>query len=556
MMSEPHTFTNLAQFISHYARLTPYKRAIAVPVSHDSMGRTAYAHLTFRQLEEETNRYARGYKKIGINRGCKTVVMIKPGIDFFVTFFALAKIGAIMVMVDPGMGIKNLKKCLGEAEPEAFVGITQAHIARVLLRWSPDTINKIVTLGTRLFWGGYNYEEVRDEDATPIEDPGLSPDEMGAIMFTSGSTGVSKGVVYTHGILTHQVRFIQQIYNFTSDDVDLATFPLFALFDVCLGMTAVIPEMDATKPAKADPVKLIEALEDNGATSMFGSPALVDTLSRFGAEKGIKLESLKRVISCGAPARNDILKRFGRMLNDNVEVFTPYGATEALPVTSIGSHTILNETADETDAGGGTCIGFPIKEVQVKVIRITEEPIDEWSDELLVNTGEIGEIVACGPIVTRQYYRRPENTRLAKIRDDKNIWHRMGDVGRFDEKGRLWFCGRKTHRVTGKEKVWFTIPCERVFNQHPKVFRTALVGLGKTDEQKPVICVELEKGIKDLNASQLISELKEIGKKYAHTADIESFLLHPGFPVDIRHNAKIGREILAAWAKETLNKRG
>ncbi|GAB4272916.1 MAG: fatty acid CoA ligase family protein [Candidatus Rifleibacteriota bacterium] len=554
-MSESTCVCNMAQYIRENASRTPYKRAVAVPVSRDKSNRVAYAHLTFKQLEEETNRFARGFKEIGIKRGTKTVIMLKPGIDFFITFFALAKIGAVMVMIDPGMGIKNLKKCIDEAEPEAFVGISLAHALRVVLRWAPDTIKTTVTLGHRLFWGGYSYNEVRSDDYSPVEMENMAGDEMGAIMFTSGSTGVSKGVVYTHSILTHQVRFIQQLYNFTAEDVDLATFPLFGLFDVCLGMTAVIPDMDATKPAKANPVKLIEAIEDNGATSMFGSPALLDTLSRYGAEKGIKLPSLKRVISCGAPARNDILQRFHRMLEEDVEIFTPYGATESLPVTSIGSKTILGETAEETDSGGGTCVGYPLKEVSVRIIKITDDPIEEWSDDILAARGEIGEIVVKGPIVTKQYYRRPENTRLAKIKEGADVWHRMGDVGRFDDHGRLWFCGRKSHRVVAPGKTYFTIPCERIFNQHPKVFRTALVGIGKKGQQQPVICVELEKGIKDLNTSELVKELREIGAKYPHTADIEHFLLHPGFPVDIRHNAKIGREILSEWAKETLKSR-
>ncbi|MGM0600572.1 MAG: fatty acid CoA ligase family protein [Candidatus Rifleibacteriota bacterium] len=555
-MSEPSNFSNMAEFIKLNAKKTPHKRAVVVPTARDHAGRVAYTHLTFKQLNEETNRYARGLKKIGIKRGTRTVVMIKPGIDFFITFFALARIGAIMVMIDPGMGFKNLKKCLGEAEPEAFIGITLAHIARIILRWSPETIKTTVTLGTRLFWGGYSFEELRDDDCSEVDFAPMSKNEMGALMFTSGSTGISKGAVYTHDILINQVRMINELYNYTDADVDVATFPLFGLFDVCLGMTAVIPDMDATKPAKADPVKLIEAIEDNGATSMFGSPALIDTLSRYGAENEIKLPSLKKAISCGAPARNDILMRFHRMLENEAEVFTPYGATEALPVASIGSKTILEETAEETDSGGGTCVGYPVNGVEVKIIKISDDPIDAFSDEILVEDGEIGEIIVKGPIVTQKYYRRPENTSLAKISEGEQVWHRMGDVGRFDEKGRLWFCGRKGHRVAGPEKTWFTIPCERVFNRHEKVFRTALVGVGEKGKQIPVICIELEKNVKDLNASELIEELKKIGSEFEHTADIKKFLLHPGFPVDIRHNAKIGREILAEWAGETLRKRG
>jgi len=543
---------NMADFIRQKAAETPHKKAIIVASGRNKYGRATYAGLTFRQLEEETNRYARGLKRIGITRGTKTVLMIKPGVEMFIAFFALCKVGATLVMIDPGMGLKNLKKCLDEAQPEAFVGLSIAHALRVILRWSPGTINKCVTLGPRLFWGGHSFFDLRDEDPSEFPIEMMPENEMSALMFTSGSTGISKGAVYTHGVLTNQVRFIQQIYGFTPDDVDLATFPLFAIFDVCLGMTAIVPEMDATKPAKADPRKLIEAINDNGATSMFGSPALIDTLSRYGTEQGIRLPSLKMVLSCGAPARNDILQRFHRMLPDNCEIFTPYGATEALPVSSIGSSMILGETAPETDAGGGTCVGLPIPEVQVRIIRITDEPISEWSDDLVVADGEIGEITVKGPIVTREYYARPESTLLAKIRQGDEIWHRMGDVGRIDEKGRIWFCGRKSHRVVNGNTTYFSIPCERVFNQHPKVFRTALAGVGKKGSQTPILCVELEKSITEINAEALKKELELIGQKFSHTADIKHFLIHPGFPVDIRHNAKISREQLSEWASERL----
>jgi len=555
-MSEPQNQGfNMAAFIRQKASETPHKRAIVVPACRNRYGRVAYTQLTFRQLEEETNRFARGFNRIGIGRGTKTVLMITPGIEFFIAFFALCKVGATLVMIDPGIGMASLKKCIGEAKPEAFVGITKAHAARVLMRWSPDTIKIRVTLGRRLFWGGHKFYDLRDNDASPYEIQMMPRDEMAALMFTSGSTGISKGAVYTQGILCSQVQFIQEIYGFTPEDVDLATFPLFALFDVCLGMTAVIPDMDATKPAKADPRKLTEAINDNGATSMFGSPALIDTLSRWGVENSVTLPSLRMVLSCGAPARNDILQRFHRMLADKCEIFTPYGATEALPVSSIGSRMILGETAPVTDAGGGTCVGMPIPKVKARIIKISDEPITQWSEDLVVAAGEIGEITVTGPIVTREYYCRPESTMQAKIVDGKDVWHRMGDLGRIDEQGRIWFCGRKSHRVVGENQTWFSIPCERVFNQHSHVFRTALAGIGEKGKQVPVICVELEKGVAEVNTEKLIAELIEIGSKYPHTAAIKHFLIHPGFPVDIRHNAKISREKLSEWAAEKLKGR-
>jgi len=546
---------NMATFIRQKAAETPHKRAVVVPSSRNQYGRVAYTQITFKQLEEDSNRFARGLNRIGIGRGTKTVLMITPGIEFFIAFMALCKVGATLVMIDPGIGMKSLKTCINETKPEAFIGVSKAHAARVLMRWAPESIKIRVTLGPRLFWGGHKFYDLLGNDASPYEIQMLPRDEMAALMFTSGSTGIAKGAVYTHGILCSQVQFIQETYGFTPEDVDLATFPLFALFDVCLGMTAIIPDMDATKPAKADPRKLIEAINDNGATSMFGSPALIDTLSRWGVENSVTLGSLRLVLSCGAPARNDILQRFHRMLPENCEIFTPYGATEALPVSSIGSRMILGETAAITDNGGGTCVGYPNPHVQVKIIKISDEPITQWNDDLVVTVGEIGEIVAKGPIVTREYYCRPENTMLAKIAEGDEVWHRMGDLGRIDEQGRIWFCGRKSHRVVGDNQVWFSVPCERVFNQHSHVFRTALSGIGKKGHQVPVICVELEKNVAEVNTEKLITELVQIGSKHPHTAAIKHFLIHPGFPVDIRHNAKITREALSEWATEKLKGR-
>ena len=190
-MSEPQNQGfNMAAFIRQKASETPHKRAIVVPACRNRYGRVAYTQLTFRQLEEETNRFARGFNRIGIGRGTKTVLMITPGIEFFIAFFALCKVGATLVMIDPGIGMASLKKCIGEAKPEAFVGITKAHAARVLMRWSPDTIKIRVTLGRRLFWGGHKFYDLREKDASPYEIQMMPRDEMEALMFTSGSTGI------------------------------------------------------------------------------------------------------------------------------------------------------------------------------------------------------------------------------------------------------------------------------------------------------------------------------------------------------------------------------
>jgi len=96
------------------------------------------------------------------------------------------------------------------------------------------------------------------------------------------------------------------------------------------------------------------------------------------------------------------------------------------------------------------------------------------------------------------------------------------------------------------------MPCEAIFDTHPAVFRSALVGVGHGEARRAVISVELEEAQKNYPVDQLISELKKLGQKYPLTTNIDDFLIHPEFPVDIRHNAKIFREKLAVWAEEQL----
>jgi acyl-CoA synthetase (AMP-forming)/AMP-acid ligase II len=271
-------------------------------------------------------------------------------------------------------------------------------------------------------------------------------------------------------------------------------------------------------------------------------------------QHGVRLPSLKRVISAGAPVHADVLERFQRLLAPGVQLFTPYGATEAMPVCSIGSDEILSRTRARTIEGGGVCVGRPVAPLQVSIIRITDDPIVSWSDDLALASGEIGEIVVKGPIVTREYYRRPESNALAKIADPQRggFFHRMGDLGYRDDEGRIWFCGRKSHRVQTSAELLFTIPCEAVFNAHPAVYRTALVGVGAAGTHRPVLCVELEARTSAADRERIKRELLTLGAARPHTRGIETILFHPSFPVDIRHNAKIFREKLAAWAARQL----
>lgn len=543
----PQRFINIAAHLPEMARLQPDTTAIIFPKKNRC--------LTFYELNRFSDRIAHGLVRNGIGRGVRTVLMVPPGPELFALTFALFKTGAIPVMIDPGLGIKNLKSCLAEAEPQAFVGIPKAHIARILFGWGASSLRTHVTVGRRLFWGGMTLDDLlrHDEEDISFSAAPTDRDDTAAILFTSGSTGPPKGAVYSHGNFAAQVEALRRTYDITPGEIDLPTFPLFALFAPALGMTAVIPEMDFTRPGFVDPATIIATIQTHGATTMFGSPALINRVGRYGAEHGTKLPTLKRVISAGAPVPAAVLERFTRMLPPGAEIFTPYGATEALPVCSIGSSEILGETRAITDAGGGVCIGRPVPGIRLEIIKISDDAIPLWHDSLRVPPGRIGEIVVQGEQVTRGYHNRPEANRLSKIADPAGgFLHRMGDLGGFDEKGRLWFCGRKSHRVETPDGPLFTIPVEGVFNTHPAVFRSALVGVGKAGSQIPVLCVELEKGIQ-VDQEQIRKELLEIARAHVHTQGISTILFHPAFPVDIRHNAKIFREKLALWAAGKLS---
>ncbi|MBN2159655.1 MAG: alpha/beta fold hydrolase [Spirochaetes bacterium] len=551
-------FRDLAEHLLDIVRKKPDGLVVAHQKKLKLNGRGVYDTRTYSVVDRESNQIAHGLEKVGITRGMHTVLMVTPGTDFFAVLSGILKIGAIPVLVDPGMGIRNLKKCMAEAEPEAFIGIPKAHLARVLLRWAKKSVRINVTVGRRYCWGGWTLGKIESlGSAEPyIMTVKPKPEDTAMLAFTSGNTGIPKGVIFTHGIMSAQLDIIGGFIEVKEGDADLSTFPPFALFGPACGVPAIIPDMDATKPASANPRKLVAAINDYQCTSTFCSPALVEKIGRYCEAKGIKLPSLRKVLSAGAPARMSSLERFLRLLSPGVEIVTPYGATEALPVTYIGTDELMKETKKLTEQGSGVCVGRPVPGVEVAIVPISEEAIEEWTDTLRLPAGTIGEIAAKGPVVTTVYYKRPVQTRLAKIKDprDGGIWHRMGDVGYLDKQGRLWMCGRKVHRVVTQNGTLFSLPCEAIFNNHPKVNRSALVGIVKNGRTEPVIIIELEKGLRlgPRAKKQLTVELLNLGEKHNHTKTIKTVLYRRNFPVDIRHNAKILREKLAVWAQREV----
>lgn len=545
---------NIAACLPEIAQRDPDRIAIRFPIGN------SYRNITYGELDRQSDVLAAGLVASGVGRGVRTALMVKPSPELFTVSFALAKAGAVPVMVDPGIGLSHLKQCLAEAQIQAFVGIPAAHAARAALGWGRPTLLTTICVGGR-FPGATPLETVRQRGEEHIA--GFSPaptrrDDVAAILFTSGSTGPPKGAVYTHGNFDAQIRLLRQISAIGEGETDLPTFPVFALFDPALGMTTVIPDMDPTRPAQVDPDAIVEPIQRFEITNMFASPALLARVAEHLVDDDgrarVALPTLRRVVSAGAPVHADVIRRFSALLADGTPILTPYGATEALPVALIGSDERLSpEVAKRSADGGGICVGRVVPETEVTIIAIDDGPIERWEDAQPLAKGEIGEIVVAGPQVTTRYYGRPRATVLSKIQDGAQVRHRMGDVGYLDDHERLWFCGRKSHRVPlSNGGTLFPVPCEVLFNAHPAVRRSAVVGPVRGGAVVPTVIVELRDRLGLVERRRLQDELLSQARAHPLTRPIREVLFHHEFPVDIRHNAKIDRPQLRRWAEEQL----
>ena len=538
---------NIAETLPNIAAIYPDRNGL---VSKTAKG---YKSWTFRDINNTADCFARSLSDLGVTKGDRVMLMVKPSIEFITLTFALFKIGAVIILIDPGMGYKNLLKCIGQVKPEIFIGIPKAHLFKLIFPKPFETIRTSVCIGPSfgIFGPSLSAEKAKRSKSYGVNftTAQLEAEDPAAILFTTGSTGPPKGVRYEHSIFQAQLKLIREYYQIGPEDIDQPAFPLFALFSTALGACSVIPEMNAAKPALVNPAKFVQTIKEDKVTYSFGSPAIWNVVSNYCLEQKITLPSVKKVLMAGAPVPGDLLKRTISILPDDAEIHTPYGATESLPIASMTGREILAETWGKTRTGKGVCVGRVLPGNEIKIIKTSDDPIDQW-DKVHLPVYEIGEIIVRGPVVTRAYANNDKENRLAKIIDGDGFWHRMGDLGYFDEESRLWFCGRKGHRVITKSGTMYTICCEAVFNEHPDVFRSALVGIGSKGQEIPVLIVELHGKQKDTKT--LLNDLRQLALQNELTSSITHFLIHPGFPVDIRHNAKIFREKLSQWAADEL----
>lgn len=540
----------VADLVLEVARTDP-RRVALTHTTRSGDGVLVHREWSYAELSNRAERLAVGLRAAGIREGTLCSFMVPPSFDALVLGTALFRVGAVLVGVEPySHGPRRVAHCLDRVGPEVFFGTPRAHLAKRLFGWGRRTIRQQYVVD-----GGWPGVESLDDllaDKSPTEPTpaDVDPGDPAVIAFTTGSTGTPKPTVLRRRNFGAMVDLVRDKWSLDNGDdvVDMPTFPMFWIIALSSGGQVVVPPMDFTMkgPGDADPDALLRTIQERGVRSMFGSPALLRNLAEHARRKSITLPTVRRVVAGGAEVHGPLYSAVKDALGPEGELYSNYGATEALPLCEIDGTTVLRETWKRTERGEGLCVGPGLPGVELRIIPATERPIASIDDVEALPPGEVGEVIARSPHISEDYFRDPAATAANKVPDpDGTVWHRLGDVGFLDEQGRLWLGGRRSHRVVTPDKVYLPLQVEPVVATHPAVRRAALVSVPRAGAFVPAVCVERSTDDRRDTAT-VVAELRELVDRYPTTRGITEFVEVRRLPVDRRHNAKIDRPALGA----------
>ncbi len=513
--------------------------------------------ISFGELADDVHALAFGLHRHGVRPGDRVACLVTPGRELATLLYACWRLGAVVVIADAGLGPRGLSRALRSAAPDHLVGISRAMAAATALRW-PGRRIAASDVGPRLARSSGAATSIPDliaDGAVALADGDGRPDTLlppppsgeadAAVVFTSGSTGPAKGVVYRHRQLEAQRDALAATYAIGDDDRLVAAFAPFALYGPALGITSMVPAMDVTAPSTLTATALADAVVATDATLVFASPAaLVNVAATAGDLQDhhrTALAGVRLLLSAGAPVPAELLRELTGVL-PAAEPHTPYGMTEALPVADIDLATI-----DAVGLGRGVCVGHPVPGVEVAISPLDS---DAATGALTSRPHVTGEVCIRAPH-GKDRYDRLAITELASSRDEG--WHRSGDVGHLDADGRLWIEGRLSHVITTADGVVTPIGIERRVEAIERVTMAAAVGVGPPGTQQVVVVVTTDPrpGRMQLAPLSLTDRVRD-----AVDVDVAAVIAVPSLPVDVRHESKIDRVEVAASAAELLAGRG
>lgn len=534
------TAANVASHLKEASVRLPDKKAILSAKAH------GFSERSFLELYQDVQASAAFLKSKGVGKGDKTLLFVRSGYELVVLAFSLFFLGAVPVIIDPGMGLKSVLRCIGSTRPSHMVGIPVVHWISRCFRKPFQSVRHRIFVRPNMF-SSSAFAPGTGKELSPQDS---SPDELAAIVFTSGSTGPPKGVCCMHRTFNGQISMLKENFGMQEGEVDMATLPIFALFNPALGITTVIPEMNPSRPAQASAKSLVETLLDHDVTTAFASPVIGRKIAKWCKDNKVRLPLMNRFFLAGAPSPPQLVENLVSVM-DNGKVIIPYGATEALPL-SFCDHLDVMKTRKGTEEGKGSCLGKPLPGVSIKLFPVSSSP---FADEVNnVSHGEVGEICVSGPTVTQEYYRMPGATLDSKFKKESRAYHRMGDLGYLDADGNLRFLGRKAERIETVGGPLETERCEPIVNAIEGVQRSALIGIGNQNPKIPCIVVEPSKGFGDRESKdEMQRKILSMLNISLPQHKIERVLFEKSLPVDARHNAKIHRLALAKkWTRKLL----
>lgn len=511
--------------------------------------------VSWRQLDDKVRRIACGLAEIGVRKGHRVSVLVQPGPTLTAVVYACLRIGAVVVVADAGLGVRGLTRAVRGAWPDFIIGETPGLVAARALRWPGTRIStarlpKAAKLALGVSYSLGDIVTLGGDLATPA--PPDATDEA-AILFTSGSTGPAKGVVYTHGQLSALRDALASHFTVTEDTGLVTGFAPFALLGPALGTRSVTPDMDVSSPRTLTATAVASAVRETDAGMVFLSPAailnVVATAGELAPHDADALAGVHTFLSTGAPVGAGLLASAAALM-PNATPHTPYGMTECLLVTDVTLDGILS-AADEPDAG--VCVGLPIGTNRVVISALDAE--GRATGALSPQPGVLGEIVISAPHLKDHYDRLWLTDRAAarETHDDADSttarWHRTGDIGHLDRHGRLWVEGRLPHVLVTSTGPIAPVGPEQDVETVAAVRRAAIVGIGPGGLQQAVAVVETvpptdRPGLADPDVTQAVRSSTELA--------LVAVLAVPRLPTDIRHNSKIDRTRLSDWAERVL----